>query len=387
MKIDRRSFVPLYVQLKNIILRQIMSGDLAPGAILASETALCRMYGVSRITVRQALGDLEAEGLLRREPGRGTFITTATSKRGPSIGLLFGGLSERTFGHRNDESFGDLVRGAAEVASQRGAMVNPIPLLESDNLETALASPSIYQLNGLLVRIAREFTEDLLRPLDATGLPYVVIKRRLPEGRASCVYSDDRAAVAAMMAHLIGVGHRRIGFLFGPAEVGVWADRLAGYRDALEHHCMPVDETLIGQVGYPMDEASYQPALDLLRRSDRPTAIFAGNDYMAIGVYRAIRDLGLEPGRDVAVAGFGGTAFTTTMYPALTSVSMRGRRFGKAGAELLLDLITGVVRGPAQVVVPWELEIRPSTVGGTPPTGRPFSPSPDGVLRNKIAQT
>ena len=362
MKIDRRSFVPLYVQLKNIVQRQIMSGELPPGASLQSEPALGRAYGVSRITVRQALDELEAEGLIRREPGRGTFVAATTSKRGLVIGLLFGGMSERTFGHRNDTSFGDLVRGVADAASQRGALVHPIPLGDHDRLELALATPTVRQLNGLLVRLAHEFDEDTLSVLDATGLPYVVVKRRVPTGRASCVVADDLGGAEAATAHLLGLGHRRIALLLGPAEVGAWVDRRIGFERAHAKANVPLDPGLICDVGYPMDEASFEVARAVLSRPDRPTAIFAGNDYMAIGVYRAIRDLGYEPGRDIPVVGYGGTVISTTMYPGLTTISVSGHALGSVSAELLLDLITGVARGARQVSVPWRLDVRQSSV-------------------------
>jgi DNA-binding LacI/PurR family transcriptional regulator len=361
VSIDRRSFVPLYVQLKNVLQRQILSGELPPGSALASEPALGQTFGVSRITVRQALGDLEAEGLIRREPGRGTFVAAASLRRGASVGLLFGGMSERTFGHRNDTSFGDLVQGIAAVASQRGVLVHPIPLGDEERLDLALASPSVHQLNGLLVRLARRFDEDVLQKLDATSLPYVVVKRRIPDGRASCVYSDDVGGAAALTTHLLDLGHRRVGLLLGPAEIGVFEDRLRGYRGALERAGLDLDPSLVREVGYPMDESGFADALALLRLRDPPTAFFAGNDYIAIGVYRAIRELGQEPGRDVAVVGYGGTSFSTTMYPALTTVRVGGRAYGQAAAALLLDLITGAVREPTAVEVPWQLEIRPSS--------------------------
>ena len=380
MKIDRRSFVPLYVQLKNIVQRQIMSGELLPGASLQSEPALGRAYGVSRITVRQALDELEAEGLIRREPGRGTFVAATTSKRGLVIGLLFGGMSERTFGHRNDTSFGDLVRGVADAASQRGALVHPIPLGDHDRLDLALATPTVRQLNGLLVRLAQEFNEETLAVLDATGLPYVVIKRRVPPGRASCVFADDLSGAEAATAHLLGLGRRRIGLLLGPAEIGAWEERRLGYERAHIKANVALDPSLIVNVGYPMDEASFEVARTMLSRPNRPAAIFAGNDYMAIGVYRAIRDLGYEPGRDVPVIGYGGTVISTTMYPALTTVSVSGHSLGSASAELLLDLITGVARGAHQVTVPWRLDVRQSSVWELNARVSDLTTSIDGVI-------
>ncbi|HEX5417088.1 MAG TPA: GntR family transcriptional regulator [Chloroflexota bacterium] len=362
MKIDRRSFVPLYIQLRNIIQRQIMSGETPPGTALASEPALCRIHGVSRITVRQALGELESEGLIRREPGRGTFVAASTSKRGISIGLLYGGMSLRTFGVRNDTSFGDLVRGIAEVASRRNALLHPVPFSDEDPLEVALATPAVCQMNGLLVRLSRTFTEEPLQALDATGLPYVVIKRRLPDGRGNWAANDDEAGAAAMTGHLLDLGHRRIGLLLGPSEVGVWLDRERGYLKAHSAIGEVPDPQLTRRAGYPMDEGGYAATRELYTLAKPPTAIFAGNDYIAVGVYRALREMGLLPGRDVAVGGFGGTSFSTTMFPALSTVTIGGDALGRAAAELVLDIITGAVLPPARVDVPWKLEIRPSTV-------------------------
>lgn len=362
IRIDRSSFVPLYAQLKNAIQRQIMAGDLAPSSALPSESALCRVHEVSRITVRRALGELESEGFIRREPGRGTFVTAPVSRRGLMVGLVFGGLSERTFGQRNDAVFGEMVGGAAEAAARRGALLVPMPLGDEDDLETVLGAPPVHQLGGLLVRLARAIDEDTLGMLDATRLPYVIIKRRLPAGRASCVFSDDGAGSRAATSHLLDLGHLRIGLLLGPEEVGVWEWRRQGYELAHAEAGVRIDPALVRHVGFPMDEGGFQGALDLLRLPEPPSAFFAGNDHMALGVYRALRRVGREPGRDVPVIGYGGTPFATTMYPALTTVSTSAWGFGHVGADLLLDEITGHVREPVQRTVQWRLEVRQSTV-------------------------
>jgi len=361
MTIDRASFVPLHAQLKNLLQRRIMAGDWAADATMPSEAALCGMYGVSRITVRRALSDLEAEGFIRRERGRGTFVTASTPRRGPTLGLLFGGLSERRFGHHNDAAFGDMVHGAAEAASRQGALVQPMPVGDGD-LETMLATPTVCDLTGLLVHITRQVGEDTLRLLDATGVPYVVVKRRLDPERACCVYSDDVSGAEVVTRHLISLGHRRIGLVLGPPGVGVWIDRREGYARAHAAAGLPVHHGLVREVGYPMDQGGAVGAGDLLDADEPPSAIFAGNDYIALGVYRAIRERGLEPGRDVAVVGYGANPFAVTMYPALTTLGTPAWHLGNASAELLLDVIAGRVRPPAHRVLPWQFEVRQSSV-------------------------
>mgnify|MGYP001318804522 CR=1 FL=1 len=361
MAIDRASFVPLHAQLKNLLQRHIMAGDWTQGSPMPSEATLCATYGVSRITVRRALSDLESEGFIRRERGRGTFVAASRPRRGPTLGLVFGGLSERTFGYRNDAAFGDMVCGAAEAAGKRGAVILPMPIGDGE-LETTLASPTVCQMTGLLVHLTQAFSDDTLRLLDATGVPYVVVKRRLPAHRASCVYSDDVSGAEVVTRHLISLGHRRIALLLGPAAVGVWEDRRAGYERAHERAGLLVDPDLVREVGYPMDQGGHVGAGQLLDMPKPPSAIVAGNDYIALGVYRAIRERGLEPGRDVAVAGYGANPFSVTMYPALTTIGTPAWKFGHAAAELLLDLISGRVPAPTQRVLPWQFEIRQSTV-------------------------
>lgn len=361
MTVDRSSFVPLHAQLKNLLQRRIMGGEWAAEQPIPSEPALCERYGVSRITVRRALSDLEAEGFLRRERGRGTFVAASRPTRGPTLGLLFGGLTERRFGHRNDAAFGEMVFGAAEAASKQGAVVYPMPVGDGD-LATMLASPTVCRLTGLLVHLTRRFEEDILRQLDATGVPYVVVKRRLPPDRSSCVYADDISGADTATHHLLSLGHTRIGMLPGPPEVGVWDDRLEGYRSALRRAGVRYDPRLVREVRFPMDEGGYEGASALLDAKRPPTAIFAGNDYIALGVYRAIRERSLEPGRDIPVVGYGANPFAVTMYPALTTIGTPPWKLGNAAASLVLDLISGRVPAPAHRVLPWQLEIRQSSV-------------------------
>ncbi|HVX44350.1 MAG TPA: GntR family transcriptional regulator [Mycobacteriales bacterium] len=358
--LDRASFVPLHAQLANQLERRILSGAWTPGAAMPSESALCAQYRISRITVRRALNDLENEGLVERVRGRGTFVAQTATRRGHAIGMVFGGLSEATFGHRNAAAFGDLVQGAAEAASNRQVLIHPLPV-DNENLRAGLETPVITRLTGLLVHLTRRIDEGVLATLESLQLPYVVVKRRLPPGTASCVFLDDRAGAEAATEHLLSLGHKRIGLILGPDAIGVWEDRLAGYEAAHRKAGVRTDPRLIRHTDYPMDEAGRQVAAELLGSGAPPTAIFAGNDYIAWGVYLAARAAGREPGQDLAVVGYGANTFTTTMHPALTTVGTSGRTLGSTAAELLLDLIDGRQAGPVQQEIPWQLLIRDSS--------------------------
>lgn len=358
MNLDRDSFVPLYVQVKNALERRILAGELKEGDAVESEPALCRMYGVSRITVRQALRNLELAGRIRREPGRGTFVDTESTRKGVSIGLVYD-VNERVFEHRDESMFGDVVRGAADVASRRGAAVHPLPLGDGEDLGALLATPLVNTLHGLLLLPDLELPETTLEDLDRTGLPYVVLKRRL-SGRAASVDADERAGAEAATSHLLALGHERIAIIQQPAEMG-HRDRLTGYQAALENAGRRVEPELVRRSGYPVSSGGATAMRELLSLSERPTAVFAASDHLAVGVYEALREAGLEPGRDVAVIGYGGASFAAMMYPALSTISTPRGEFGSVGAGLLLDMVTGSAPGRPARTVPWRLDVRQST--------------------------
>lgn len=374
MKVDRNSFIPLYVQLKNELERRILSGELREEEALESEPALCRKYEVSRITVRQALRELELGGMIRREPGRGTFVTAST-RRGISLGLIYD-VNEQVFEHRDESMFGDVVRGAAGVTSERAALVHPIPLGDGDELEALLATPIVNSLDGLLLLRDLGYSESDLVALDRTRLPYVALKRRLTS-RAACVYADDQVGAHAATAHLAELGHRRIAIVL-PRGMG-HDDRLVGYRAALAEAGLTADPDLVRWSGFPVSKGGADAMRELMRLPDPPQAVFAATDHVAVGVYQVLREGGLEPGRDVAVIGYGGASFAATMYPPLSTISTPRGDIGGVGAELLLDIITGRASGTDHRTVGWHLEVRESSdwtlsmVGAGRPAGSEVS--------------
>lgn len=100
--------------------------------------------------------------------------------------------------------------------------------------------------------------------------------------------------------------------------------------------------------------------------NDRPTGLVAASDHIAVGVYRALRERGLEPGRDVGVVCVGDGSFASYMHPSLTMAMIPVHELGRIAAELLIDLIVGTETRPKTIVVPWRLEVRDSTLAFRP---------------------
>src|SRR5437763_15142204 len=129
--------------------------------------------------------------------------------------------------------------------------------------------------------------------------------------------SDNREAAAAAVMHLHGLGHRRIATITGALETRPAAERLAGYRDAIEQLGLdPREDFIVGGDFYA--QSGYEAALRLLALDEPPTAIFAASDMMAAGVFQAAHERGVRVPEALAVVGFDDIAFAALLQPPLT---------------------------------------------------------------------
>ncbi|MFF0625389.1 LacI family DNA-binding transcriptional regulator [Streptomyces sp. CB02959] len=169
---------------------------------------------------------------------------------------------------------------------------------------------------------------------------------------------DNRGGARRLTAHLLALGHRRIGCVAGPAGRTTTAERLAGHRDALAAH--GIADVPARTVPGAYDRASgYDAALELLRREPRLTAVVAANDTAALGVCAALRDRGLRIPEDVSVAGFDDLPFSVDAAPALTTVRLPLREAGARAGRLALGRAVAPPGGVA--TLPAELLVREST--------------------------
>ena len=171
-------------------------------------------------------------------------------------------------------------------------------------------------------------------------------KQRLPivelSDHYSVHYEVDRvssnyfATTMEAMSYLLGLNHRRIGLLFGIDVPELAEDRFKAYKESLLMAKMPVDEELIIQAG-PTIEDGYQAMSRFLQMPDRPTAIIAVNDLLAMGAIRATTDAGLKIPEDISLVGYDDIAMATYMVPRLTTVSKDVETLGRNAVQLLIS--------------------------------------------------
>jgi DNA-binding LacI/PurR family transcriptional regulator len=198
--------------------------------------------------------------------------------------------------------------------------------------------------------------------LTTTGLPYVVFGRT--ESASDYVYIDvdGVAGQRALTEHLIGLGHRRIAYITPPLTLMFSRYRLHGYREAMAAARLPVDERLIVE-----GDLTERNGIDITRHifemtgHAHPTAIMTGNDSMAIGAMKAIRECGFQVGPDVAVGGYDDISSAEHLQPGLTTVRQPIFEIGQRLTRMLLEMIAGRRVTPSATLIDPELVIRGST--------------------------
>jgi len=210
------------------------------------------------------------------------------------------------------------------------------------------------------VIVAGTNSGSLIELLEHEGVPYVALGNNIfeppPLSKGDLVFSDETRGSSDMTRYLIGLGHRDIWFI-GNTRLPWFARCFAGYSHAMDEAGLSplkssVDSEDDAQVGYLATKS-------LMARRERVTAIFAGNDATAHGVYKALRDCGLSVPDDVSVAGCDDTV-GEWLYPALTTIREFPEQLGKQMVELLLDRIAKPGAASNQITVPTELVKRES---------------------------
>jgi len=193
----------------------------------------------------------------------------------------------------------------------------------------------------------------------ASGPPVVCIDRQ-PKG-----WSGDVALVAnetgaySAARHLLRMGHRQLAVITGPLHLANAVERLNGFKRALAEAKVSIEPDYVQEARFERN-SGYQAATRLLRMLPRPTAIFACNDLMALGVLLAARELDLRCPEEISVVGFDNLDFAEFTAPALTTVYQPGYQLGTTAARLLLERIAGLKQPAQKIVLPTELKIRQS---------------------------
>lgn len=256
-----------------------------------------------------------------------------------------------------------LVRGIEDTASELG--FNMVLCNTDENPGKMLNYLRVlheHRMDGIVLASAPETTAQGRTELKsvASHVPVVLVDRRSSLIDASTVLVDNVSGARDAVAHLIELGHERIGIVTGPSETTTGRDRLAGYRLAHEEYNIPIDENLIRSTEFTTLPAQ-KATRELLMTHPRPTALFMGNNLMTIGALRSIRQLGLKITEDISIVGFDDPEWSEIISPTLTAVAQPTYELGVSAMTLLHRHMQGDQDVPRELVLSCSLVVRDST--------------------------
>jgi DNA-binding LacI/PurR family transcriptional regulator len=326
---------PLYMRIYSDLKERIETGEWSYGAILPSEYELCDVYAVSRGTVRQVLARLEEEGFIRREQGRGTFIarfgaqTDHKKSVNQSISLIVP--------YVRDSFVSSILLGLENIARTNGYTVI-FHHVEND-LEkqvTALRKAVQQEVAGIvLYPVNSSVANPTLSNLVKNRYPLVLVDRYIRGLYANYVVSDNFGGGVFATEHLLSLGHRRIAFLSWIEMATSMEHRRLGYRQSLLETGIEPDPDLEWEViGYP--EIDHHAIREYLLQPERPTAIFAANDQLAMAVQSVSQSINIKIPDDLALVGFDNLDISAQLDIPLTTIAQRPFDMGRAAGELIL---------------------------------------------------
>jgi len=257
--------------------------------------------------------------------------------------------------------FGEVVSGAQEAAQARGYAITVVVARGEEAVLGQLQQLKSGVADGLVMAGRTRRIVEALEDLARQGIPTAVLKYHSAELRIPSVSIDLDSGGFAAADHLIRLGHRRIAHIADRAPFSERAvDRTFGYKRALRQAGIRLEESWIAAAdnsflgGYE----AMQSLLDTGR--ERPTAVFAFNDLMAVGALRAIRERGLSVPGDVAVVGFDGIDLGQYTNPTLTTIDHPRHELGRLAVEMVLDRLEGREPDLTEHVLPGRLVVRES---------------------------
>ena len=355
----------LLSQLMTYFRERILDGRLSVGTRLPTDDELADLYQISRDTVRQALALLANEGLIERVQGRGTFVIQPRSNGSPvtqpkqkQIGLVLN-RTLRTHLTMN------LLVGVEQAAKSHGYNVSfTYAEGEQDQQARDIARLQANHVLGMIIWAMGDTTHDnSIQQLQTDQFPLVLIDRYFPGLAIDYVGSDNIGGGYRATEHLLILGHRRIGFVFAQEETlqttSVY-ERWQGYCKALQKYEVPYHETLVVPDVRKLQSGAREGLVEFLQRPDRPSAIFAVNDYIALDVLQAARAIHLRIPEDLAVVGFDDQEFAAHVHPSLTTIKQQFIDIGLRAGTLLINRIEGMAGPPKHIELPTSLIIRES---------------------------
>ncbi len=359
-KVDKEIAVPAYQQIGQMILKQLGSGKIKPGEKIPSESQLCEICSVSKITVRQAVSSLVDDGLLKKVPGKGTFVLPERKNSTKNIAVVLY--------HIDVPFYSKIVKGIEEESSAKGynlILCNTLgdedkeeghvrSLIEDEKVDGFLICPKDLALSSPVFGMMKN-----------KNIPFVVFPQagaKKSKGINYVITDDEKGAYDAVR-YLIRLGHKKIGFL----TVSNWEGKISavnrwrGYRNAMAEAGLGIMSEYVIEAPNIGTDFSWLDDDENMGKINNITAVFCIGDPLAICVMKKLSAEGFSIPGDLSIIGFDNIDMSGFPYIDLTTVEQPALSIGKNAASILIKSIQGKIDGNVHMVLPTRLIVRKTT--------------------------
>lgn len=340
----------------------------APARLPAGKTTIndiARLSGVSKKTVSRVINGSELVHPETREKVQALMLEMGYTPDPQARGLAFrhSFLIGLVFDNPTAQYIVNMQYGALDALRDSGfeLVVHPCDSKQSDYIDGIRRFVQRQKLYGVILIPRVSEDQALAEALQELGVRYARIASVPLDEPTRMVLTHDRRAGSEVAEYLESLGHRCVGLITGPKRYRSSIERGGGFIEGLARRGIKLSEDQVYEGGYTF-ESGVAGAEFLLRQSPRPTAIFACNDEMAAGVYKAALRMGLSIPGDLSVVGYDDSPLATQLWPALTTIHLPVRDLGRQAAGLLLAKDwPGAREAPAAFTVSPHLVVRDST--------------------------
>ncbi len=263
--------------------------------------------------------------------------------------------------------FHNLIHGIQSVCFEQGCTLQVYNSADDPEKEMIHADgiPGNKNIRGVIFAGAWLWDHEApILKLEAAGIPLCLINRFAPTRRADLLEIERMQGTYEATAHLLQLGHSRVGCITGIPNAATRSDQVTGFRRALRDHGIQIDDGLILET-HLSAAGGYRAGLELLNREDRPSAVLARTDRLAVGVMRAAWELGIHIPEQLSIIGYDDEPDARFMRPALTTIRQPQYEMGTRAAALLFERISNPALPQRQVIVQPQLIVRETTAPKT----------------------
>ena len=340
---------PKYILVENKIRQAIKHREIVDK--LPGERTLAKDFGYSYMTIRKAVENLVAEGVLYRLPMKGTFVADrkTAKKRTRIIGYF---LDSSIVAGLTSPYYSLIFNALEKQATQHG-----YSLIYFTDIGDSSSYKHMNNIDGAIISCFPRI-EHIVDEINQ-HIPVVVIDNSSSDKMIPSIIIDNFNAVRVAVNYLCSLGHKSIGFITGLEDSDVGKDRYAGYRSGLSNHGIKMNEKLVFRGDYSF-ESGAKAADYFLSLKTPPTAIMCANDAMAIAAIRQAKQRGVNVPDDISIIGFDDIAVATQIIPPLTTLAAPIDKITELACNMLISLINGEKSETRHLALPAELVIRDS---------------------------